>query len=82
MMKKTKLSEPEMRIIVTDPDLSVFHNREWIVTEKPLCGRFFGPSNEDLIWLGPESGPDWPRPQTRLFLSSDQYEVVQEFVEC
>lgn len=75
-MKKTKLSEPEMRIVVTDPDLSRFHGKEWIVTEQPLCGRLFGPHNEDVIWIGPESGPDWPDPKVRLFLFPNQYKVL------
>jgi hypothetical protein len=72
-MEDVKLAEPETKIIITDPELSQYFGKEWIVTEEPICGRAFGPHDPEIVWVGPESGPDWPKPDTRVFLRPDQY---------
>ncbi len=64
------------KIIVIDPCYPTYHGVEWAITETPPCGYFFGPYNVDGVWIGPESGPNWPYPHTRLFLPSRSYKMV------
>lgn len=77
-MKKVGLAKPEVKIVITDPDLKIYSHEEWIITEEPLCGRFFGPYGDDIIWVGPESGPNWPDSKTRIFLYPHQYERINK----
>ncbi len=78
-MKIVKLAQPETKIIITDPALSKYFGKEWIITEEPLCGRFFGPNGANVIWVGPESGPNWPDPNIRIFLYPNQY---KQLINC
>ncbi len=67
------------KIIITDPDLKDFHEREWAITKMPLAGECFGPYDPEVVWITPESGPNWPNPNTNgVFLFPHQYELVGE----
>lgn len=67
------------KIFITDSDLSAYFGKEWIITEKPLAGKFFGPHNSEVVWITPDSGSDWPDQNTvGLFLFPHQYELVGE----
>lgn len=68
--------KPGDKIVIIDPALNQYSKEEWIVTEEPLCGRFFGPHGANVIWVGPESGPNWPDPNVRIFLYPNQYRRV------
>lgn len=70
------IPRPGDKIIVIDTDLKKYHNNEWIVLPKPTCGKFFGPHGFDIIWIGPESGPNWPDKNTRIFLRPSQYRII------
>lgn len=67
-----QLPKPGNKIMIIDPDLSEYAGKAWIVLDEPICGKFFGP-HDDVIWVGPESGSDWPKSNTRIFLYEHQY---------
>ncbi len=77
MLTNTKQPQPGDKIIVIDPALKLYANQVWIVTKEPVCGRAFGPYDPEVIWIGPESGPNWPNQHTRVFLYPHQYRLAR-----
>ena len=66
------------KIVVIDPILTNFFGSQWVVKKRPVVGDCFGPDNPDIVWLTPESGPNWPKSHAAVFLFPCQYKLVGE----
>jgi hypothetical protein len=74
-MDNIVIAKPGDKIVVIDRALSKYSDQEWVVLEPPPCS-MLGLRDSNLVWIGPESGPNWPTHNVRVFLYSHQYELV------